>query len=100
LWTFLHSLGHTEVELQTLWSQVEDVILRSLLATLVSARKEAQQARKGSQRTSSYNNYKLIGYDLLLDSKMNVHLIEANARPALLNDSLDKAVNRPMVIKI
>ena len=36
----------------------------------------------------------------IFETKLNrrVHLIEINARPALLDDELDRAVNRPMVI--
>ena len=33
----------------------------------------------------------------MVDEDLKVHLIEVNARPALLDDKLDKAVNRPMV---
>lgn len=47
-----------------------------------------------------YNCYKLLGFDLLLDEDLKVHVIEANARPALLDDQLDKAVNRPMVSEL
>ena len=50
-------------------------------------------------KSSVYNCYKLLGFDLLLDEDLKVHVIEANARPALLDDHLDRAVNRPMVNK-
>ena len=44
--------------------------------------------------------YKLLGYDILLDSHRRPHLIEVNARPACLHNPLDAFVNRPMVNKI
>ena len=50
-----------------------------------------------SQVKSTYNMYKLLGYDILLDSHSKPHLIEVNARPACLNNPLDAFVNRPMV---
>ena len=50
-----------------------------------------------SQVKSTYNMYKLLGYDILLDSHRKPHLIEVNARPACLNNPLDAFVNRPMV---
>ena len=46
---------------------------------------------------SRYNCYKLLGFDLLLDADLRVHVIEVNARPQLLDDLVDRAVNRPMV---
>lgn len=45
----------------------------------------------------TYNTYKLLGYDMLIDNDLKVHMIEVNGRPALLEHVLDKAVNRPMV---
>ena len=44
-----------------------------------------------------YNCYKLLGFDLLFDADLRVHVIEVNARPQLLDDLVDRAVNRPMV---
>ena len=50
--------------------------------------------------TSRYNCYKLLGFDLLLDSNLKVHVIEVNARPQLLDDLVDRAVNRPMIYEM
>ena len=47
-----------------------------------------------------YNCYKLLGFDLLLDADLRVHVVEVNARPQLLDDPLDRAVNRPMVNRL
>ena len=44
-----------------------------------------------------YNMYKLLGYDILLDSRRRPHLIEINAAPACYAAKLDSFVNRPMV---
>ena len=43
---------------------------------------------------SSYNFYKLFGYDIMLDSQCFPKLIEINSRPAALDDKLDSFVNR------
>ena len=49
------------------------------------------------QVRSSYNSYRLFGYDILLDSRRRPHLIEINAAPACYAAKLDSFVNRPMV---
>lgn len=49
--------------------------------------------------TTCYNSYRLVGYDLLIDNNLKVHLIEVNSKPQLSDAVLDKAVNRPMVSK-
>ena len=49
------------------------------------------------QVKSSYNSYRLFGYDILLDSHRRPHLIEINAAPACYTAKLDAFVNRPMV---
>ena len=50
-----------------------------------------------NQVRSSYNSYRLFGYDILLDSRRRPHLIEINAAPACYAAKLDSFVNRPMV---
>ncbi len=74
--------------------QVEDVVIKSLLASYAVSQAEY---RLLAMKKTVYNAYKLLGYDLMLDQNFTVHLIEVNARPALLHDQLDRAVNRPMV---
>ena len=73
--------------------QIDDVVIK----TVMTAYKPMQQEFKEKTGHNCYNCYKLLGFDLLLDSNLKVHVIEVNARPALLDDTLDKAVNRPMV---
>ena len=52
------------------------------------------------QVKSSYNSYRLFGYDILLDSHRRPHLIEINAAPACYAAKLDAFVNRPMVTRL
>lgn len=93
LWKYLsdHPLPKN-VSLFTMWSQIEDLVIKSILVGLSSIRQEFHQRVK-----SSYNCYKMFGYDILLDSGLKPHLMEVNSRPAALSDKLDAAVNRPMV---
>ena len=92
--------------------QVEDLVVKSVLCGLTSLKEEMNTGQKKEvvfhltpaaasciwcQVKSTYNMYKLLGYDILLDSHRKPHLIEVNARPACLNSPLDAFVNRPMV---
>ena len=87
-------------------------MVKSILCGLTSLKEEMNTGQKKevfhpwqqqlvfsvwSQVKSTYNMYKLLGYDILLDSHRKPHLIEVNARPACLNNPLDAFVNRPMV---
>ena len=96
LWTYLHSIGMSEMEFDLIWNRMEDAVIKSVLV----AYKEMQEDFRKMTKSSVYNCYKLLGFDLLLDEDLKVHVIEANARPALLDDHLDKAVNRPMVSEL
>ena len=92
--------------------QIEDLVVKSILCGLTSLKEEMNTGQKKevpfllpesvcissvTQVKSTYNMYKLLGYDILLDSHRRPHLIEVNARPACLHNPLDAFVNRPMV---
>lgn len=84
-----------------MWTRVEDMVIKSVLCGLSSLRKQAEkERRKRVEVKSSYNTYKIFGYDILLDSNRVPHLIEINSRPCALSDKLDAWVNRPMVSEL
>jgi hypothetical protein len=96
LWSFLqtHS-GIPPSAFPHIQSQIEDLVVKSVL----SAHGQTQQEFLRLASESSYNCYKILGYDVMLDAELTVHLLEINARPALLDNKLDKYVNRPMVMQ-
>jgi hypothetical protein len=98
LWKYMSSevANETCLSLFQMWEKVEELVIKSLLCGLTSIKKELMPGTK-KELKSTYNFYKIFGYDILLDSKRNPHLIEINSRPAALNDKLDAFVNRPMV---
>lgn len=98
LWKYMSSEVTNDncLSLFQMWEKVEELVIKSLLCGLTSIKKEAMPGCK-KELKSTYNFYKIFGYDILLDSKRNPHLIEINSRPAALNDKLDAFVNRPMV---
>jgi len=72
-----------------------------VIKTVLSGGYDSMRA-EFSQRSkhSRYNCYKLLGFDLLLDADLRVHVLEVNARPQLLDDPVDRAVNRPMIYEM
>ncbi len=76
-----------------IWSQIEDIAVKTVLIALPEMREDFNKIAE----YSCYNTYKLLGYDLMIDKDLKVHLIEVNGRPELKDHVLDKTVNRPMV---
>jgi len=84
------------ISIDQMWAGIEDLVVKSILCGLTSLKEEMNTGQKKEVK-STYNMYKLLGYDILLDSHRKPHLIEVNARPACLNNPLDAFVNRPMI---
>jgi len=87
------------LDLYSMWEKIKELVIKSLLCGLTSIKEELRPGSK-KELKSTYNFYKIFGYDILLDSSRNPHLIEINSRPAALSDKLDAFVNRPMVGEI
>ena len=66
-------LASAGVDVNTLWSRIVDVVLRSLYAV--------QEAIP-----SEPNSFELFGYDILIDDELKPWLIEVNASPSLARD--------------
>ena len=98
LWKYLASEIRSPncLDLFSVWERIKDLIIKSLLCGLTSIKKEIGLGSK-KELKSTYNCYKMFGYDILLDSCLKPQLIEINSRPAALSDQLDAFVNRPMV---
>lgn len=71
-------------------------MIKSILAGLEELR--AEWGCSGSN--TRYNSYKLLGYDVMLDSHLQPHLLEVNSRPSIYTEVLDMAVNAPMVLEM
>ena len=99
LWKYISSEVNAEkcLDLYSMWEKIQELVIKSLLCGLTSIKEELKIGCK-KELKSTYNFYKLFGYDILLDSFRIPHLIEINSRPAALSDKLDAFVNRPMVI--
>ena len=90
LWKYLsseikHGENKAEVDLFTVWERIEQLVIKSILCGLTSVKEELMPGRKKEMK-STYNFYKLFGYDIMLDADREPRLIEINARPAALND--------------
>jgi hypothetical protein len=93
LWQHLLEVGYNTHDFDYIWKQIEEIVVKSILVALPEMRREFHEMAD----LYTYNTYKLLGYDMLIDNDLKVHMIEVNGRPALLEHVLDKAVNRPMV---
>jgi len=98
LWKYLsHEVkDHKCLDLFQIWQRIQEVVIKSILCGLTAIKSELLPGRKKEMR-STYNFYKLFGYDIMLDNQCHPKLIEINSRPAALSDKLDSFVNRPMV---
>ena len=92
LWRHLRSCGLPTEELAWIWNRIKDLVIKSVLSGLSGLREEFKRSHE-----SRYNCYKLLGYDIMLDSTLVPHLLEINSRPSVYTDLLDQAVNQPMV---
>jgi len=94
LWKYFRSRG---IETDPIWTKIIDIVIKSIL----SAYKQLQTAFK-EQVASSYSCYKLLGYDILLDTNLKPHLIEVNTIPSLAAkaDTIDSYVKNPLVAEM
>ena len=88
--------GLSESEIDGIWNDIKDLTIKTLALCYEQVKDEFEKRTKNS----AYNCYKILGMDILLDSSYKAHLIEINSRPALLDDEIDKQVNRPMMDEI
>lgn len=63
-------LAKMNYSFSSIWSQVEEIIIKSLLGCSVSV-------------PSFPNAFELFGYDIMIDTQGACHLIEINASPSL-----------------
>jgi len=96
LWRYFAEIGLQEHDFDYIWNQIEEAVIKSILIALPEMRREYSEMVD----ISCYNSYKLLGYDMMIDNDLKVHVLEVNGRPQLKNDVLDKAVNRPMLAEM
>uniref|UniRef100_A0A7S4KSZ3 Tubulin--tyrosine ligase-like protein 5 n=1 Tax=Guillardia theta TaxID=55529 RepID=A0A7S4KSZ3_GUITH len=82
------------VDTKSVFEQVEDLIVKTLLAV------EGRINSKLQQLVPYRNNcYELFGFDVMLDASLHPWLIEVNTSPSLAADSqLDKRIKNGMVV--
>lgn len=88
LWRKLRSDGIETSDVEQLWSDIQSVVLKSLLA--------CEQQIAGES-----NAFELLGYDILIDQSLKPWLIEVNSSPSLaMNTELDHRVKRQLLIDL
>lgn len=63
------------IDFDEIWAKVEDIVLKTLVCC---------------QNEIPYNPccFELFGFDVIIDDKLNAHLIEVNTSPSLAWDTL------------
>ena len=83
-----------------IWARIKDLVVKSILSGLSEMREEfkkGNETRFGLKLHMShyydkilslkrYNCYKLLGYDIMLDSTFRPHLLEVNSRPSVYQE--------------
>lgn len=94
LWKYFETVG---IEKGPIWKSVQDIVIKSIL----SAQSHLVQGFQANC-SSHYSCYKILGYDILLDSSLQAHLIEINTIPSLAAqpDTIDAYVKNPMVAEM
>jgi len=94
LWKYFRSMN---IETEPIWTKIIDIVIKSIL----SAHPSLKQAFD-SEVSSLYSCYKILGYDILLDTNLKPHLIEINTIPSLAAkaDTIDSFVKNPLVAEM
>ena len=71
--------GYQDYHIDYIWRQIEATVVKTILMALPEMRKEFHETAD----LFNYNTYKILGYDMLIDDDLNVHVIEVNGRPQL-----------------
>eukprot|EP00927_Polykrikos_kofoidii_P054140 TRINITY_DN48615_c0_g1_i1.p1 TRINITY_DN48615_c0_g1~~TRINITY_DN48615_c0_g1_i1.p1 ORF type:complete len:1481 (-),score=248.89 TRINITY_DN48615_c0_g1_i1:227-4669(-) len=83
--TLAERLKERGISWELVWSRMIEVILKSLLMA-------------EDQIPNQVNSFELFGYDLLLDTKLRIWLIEVNASPSMGQEHLlDEQVKQPLI---
>jgi len=94
LWNYLKKIG---IEREPIWNKIKDIVIKSILSAY-------DYLKTGFKEdiSSMYSCYKILGYDIFLDSNLKAHLIEVNTIPSLAakSDTIDAYVKNPLVAEM
>ena len=82
------------------WRPVMDEIKNVCIKTVLTGREEMMNHVERQLGHATDNCFKLFGFDVMLDEDMRVWLLEVNNIPSLHINTIDAAVNRPMVAEM
>lgn len=94
--TFLQILEEDGINTSKLLSRIDDIILK----TLCTVQPFLSHIYRSSQPNDSYSAicFQILGFDILLDSRLHPHLLEVNHTPSFSTDSpLDYQIKKSVI---
>jgi len=97
LWTLtmLKNLFEKEgLHWASIWANVEDVVLKTILLGYKDCLRDCEDLG------SSYNCFKLLGFDVMLDENLKPWVLEVNTDPCLFADPIDNNLKGAMIAEM
>ena len=84
-WPYLESIGFNVHEIR---KKIEDAFVTIILGA----------HRSLKLQTNHFNSFELFGFDVLIDTDQNIHVLEVNTSPAMgISTELDKSIKGPLI---
>jgi tubulin polyglutamylase TTLL6/13 len=95
---YLSSHKDTKHRFNQLWDKIDDLIVKTILALKGTLLVEYKSVFSKSKTLYPEHCFQILGFDVLLDSKLNPWVMEVNNHPSLLVDApIDQTVKEGLL---
>ena len=78
-----------------IWDRIDNLVVSTLQAMCPEIKTGVQVGIRRGTLPSTHSCFQILGFDILLDNKLNVHLLEVNSHPSLGIDFDEPVPNKP-----
>ena len=78
-----------------IWEKIDNLVVITLQAMCPEIKTGVQAAMRRGTLPSTHSCFQILGFDLLLDNKLNVHLLEVNSHPSFGIDFDEPVPDKP-----